>query len=106
MTPSGPRGWSVVLVRGESMEPTFAGLRRVALVRWGVEPSVGDVVVAHRPDRPELRIIKRVTAREERGWWLESDAHEDAVVRSDSWLFGPVGDDLVLGVVRWPRVRR
>lgn len=106
MTRSGPRGWGVVLVRGASMRPTFSGLRRLALVRWGATPVPGDVVVAQRPDRPELRIIKRVTARDASGWWLESDAHEDAVVRSDSWLFGPVPDDLVLGVARWPQVRR
>ena len=100
-----PQGWGIVLVRGDSMRPTFAGWRRWALVRWGAQPAVGDVVVAHRPDRPALRIIKRVTDRDVRGWWLESDAVAPGPVRSDSWLFGPVPDDLVLGVVRWP-IRR
>lgn len=98
--------WGIVLVRGMSMAPTFSGLRRIALVRFGMEPLVGDVVVAQRPDRPGQRVIKRVTEHESRGWWLESDAADDGLVRSDSWLFGPVSDAEVLGVVRWPRVRR
>lgn len=88
------------------MLPTFAGLRRIALVSLGREPRIGDVVVAERPDRPGQRIIKRVTDRGERGWWLESDAGTADAVRADSWLFGPVSDDAVRGVVVWPRVRR
>lgn len=106
MTGRKPRGWGVVLVRGRSMHPTFAGCRRLALVRWGAAAMVGDVVVAERPDRAGLRIVKRITGREERGWWLESDAGTGGAVLSDSWLFGPVRPDLVLGVVRWPRVSR
>lgn len=99
-----PRGWGLVLVRGRSMHPTFTGHRRLALVRWGVPPTVGDVVVAERPDRAGPRIVKRVTGREQQGWWLESDAGTEGSVLSDSWLFGPVPADLVLGVVRWPDV--
>lgn len=98
--------WGLVLVRGMSMAPTFAGVRRLALVRFGMEPLIGDVVVAERPDRPGQRIIKRVTDHEVRGWWLESDATGSGLVQSDSWLFGPVSDEQLLGVVRWPRVRR
>ena len=101
-----PQRWGIVLVRGSSMAPTFAGLRRIALVRFGMEPMVGDVVVAERPDRPGQRVVKRVTEHEARGWWLESDATVGGLVRSDSWLFGPVSDAQMLGVVRWPRVRR
>ena len=88
------------------MAPTFAGLRRFPVVAFGREPSVGDVVVARRPDRPGLRVVKRVTDRDARGWWLESDALDTGGVFSDSWLFGPVADELILGVVVWPDVRR
>ncbi len=88
------------------MAPTFAGWRRLALVEFGRQPVIGDVVVARRPDAGKLRVIKRVTDHEARGWWLESDAAADGVVFSDSWLFGPVSDGQVLGVVRWPRVSR
>lgn len=84
------------------MRPTFAGWRRLAIVRWGAVPEVGDVVVALRPDRRDLRIVKRVTDRDAHGYWVESDAGTDEV-RSDSWLFGPVPEDCILGVVRWPR---
>lgn len=99
-----PRGWAVVLVRGSSMAPTFRGWRRLALMRQGRAATVGDVVVAARPDRPEVQVVKRVTEVGPDGLWLESDAGTDDAVRSDSWLFGPVPGALVRGVVVWPRV--
>ena len=101
--------WGVVLVRGRSMAPTFAGLRRFPIVAWGRAPHVGDVVVADRPDRPGLHIVKRATAHDATGWWLESDAHADEArggVFADSWLFGPVPEASILGVVVWPKVSR
>ncbi len=89
------------------MAPTFAGLRRFPLVEFGRQPVVGDVVLACRPDRPDIRVVKRVTDHDERGWWLESDAGRPAEgLLADSWVFGPVPDALVLGVVVWPKVRR
>ena len=96
----------LVLVRGRSMTPTFAGWRRLALVDFGRAPRIGDVVVAARPDRPAQRVIKRITDHDARGWWLESDANEERTMFSDSWVFGAVADEQVLGVVRWPRVSR
>lgn len=98
--------WGLVLVRGQSMLPTFGGVRRIALVQYGALPVIGDVAVIDRPDRPGLRVIKRVTDRDQRGWWVESDRHSDAQVNADSWQFGHVADEQVLGVVRWPRVSR
>lgn len=97
-------GWGAVLVRGSSMRPTFAGLRRLVFVRWGARPSIGDVVVLEHPARPGLRLVKRVTDLGADGWWVESDAGAAGAVRSDSWLFGAVADAHILGVVRWPRV--
>lgn len=92
------------------MVPTFAGIRRFPIVAWGRTPRIGDVVIADRPDRPGMRVVKRATAHDATGWWLESDAQAtDAgrgAVFSDSWLFGPVPDEAVLGVVVWPRVSR
>jgi phage repressor protein C with HTH and peptisase S24 domain len=98
--------WGLVLVRGASMAPTFRGVRRLALVRFGATPRIGDVVVADRPDRPGQHVIKRVTDCDDRGWWVESDAQGGGLVRADSWLFGPLRDGQVLGVVRWPRATR
>lgn len=89
------------------MEPTFAGARRVAVVRWGRTPRIGDVVIADRPDRPGMHVVKRVTDHDSKGWWLESDAaHQGAGVLADSWLFGHVAGEQILGVVVWPAVRR
>lgn len=66
------------------------------LVRVGGRVRPGDVVVAHRPDRRELRLVKRVTHREQDGWWLEGD---NPAASHDSWTFGPVPDELVVGRV-------
>ena len=78
------------------------------LVRYGVSPRPGDLVVARFADG--TLTVKR--AREQRrtrsgaaGWWLLSDNPDEGV---DSRHRGPVGDDAVLGVVRlrlWPSPR-
>ena len=96
--------WGIVLVRGRSMAPTFAGWRRFPVVDYRRRPVVGDVVVAVRLDG--LRLVKRVTGHDETGWWLESDAAEPGTVFSDSWVFGPLADDRILGVVVWPKPAR
>ena len=98
--------WGLDLVRGQSMQPTIRGWRRIVIVRYGAAPQVGDVVVVDRPDRPGFKVIKRLTAHDSRGWWVESDAHEDGTVLADSWQFGHVSDEQILGVVRWPRLSR
>lgn len=98
--------WGLSFVKGDSMRPTIGGLRRLLLVHYGATPQVGDVVIVDRPDRPGFRVVKRVTGCDEQGWWVESDNHADERSNADSWLFGPVTDAQLLGVVRWPRLSR
>ncbi|GAA4319778.1 nickel-type superoxide dismutase maturation protease [Actinomadura luteofluorescens] len=93
-----------VEVSGESMLP---GLRPGdwLIVRDGARPAPGAVVVAEHPERRGLLIVKRVSHRSADGWWLESD-NRRALGARDSWDFGPVADDLVVGRVvgrYWPR---
>ena len=60
---------------------------------------VGDVVVARRPDRPELEIIKRITAIEAGGAiFLGGD---NPASSTDSRQFGPVTRAHILARVRW-----
>ena len=60
---------------------------------------IGDVVVAFRPDRPELEIIKRITAIEAGGAiFLGGD---NAAASTDSRQFGPVRRAHILARVRW-----
>lgn len=60
---------------------------------------VGDVVVARRPDRPELEIIKRIQAIDRNGACFLAG---DNLVRStDSRDFGPVPRDQIIARVRW-----
>lgn len=99
-------GWGLVVVRGQSMLPTLGGWRRLALVQYGSEPRIGDVVVVDRPDRPGFRVIKRLTDQDDRGWWVESDNRTSDRTQADSWQFGHVQPVQILGVVRWPRLSR
>jgi nickel-type superoxide dismutase maturation protease len=77
------------------MEPTLLDGDSVLVRRGGVR--VGDVVVATHPDRPGLLIVKRATRHMEDGtWWLEGD---NPKASHDSWLFGGVDVDRVIGKV-------
>lgn len=95
-------------VAGESMTPTLAAGDWV-LVRRTRNIQAGHIVVAERPDRPRLEVIKRV---------LSVQASESTVTlagdnpsaSTDSREFGPVAVEAVVGVVwlrYWPlrRVR-
>ena len=92
-------------VHGESMRPL---LRHGALIiarRLDAASSlrVGQVVVARRPDRPEIEIVKRILAIDEQGLiFLDGD---NAAASTDSWTFGPVARELILARVTcryWP----
>ena len=68
-------------------------------------PAAGSLVVVRLPGgRPEA--VKRLTGRQDGGWWVERDNPADGV---DSWLVGAIPDGDLLGVVRarlWPWPRR
>jgi phage repressor protein C with HTH and peptisase S24 domain len=68
----------------------------VLLVRHGAPVRPGDVVAAHRPDRPGTIMVKRVVRRAGAGWWLASD---NPYGGTDSATFGPVPDGLVIARV-------
>ncbi len=92
---------SAVSVSGDSMVPTLqpGDLLVVASTR---RIRTGDLVMARRPDRPTLLLVKRVLAREPAGWWMEGD---NPTASDDSRLFGLVPDHCVVGrvVLRyWP----
>jgi nickel-type superoxide dismutase maturation protease len=94
-----------VEVKGESMLPVLRPGDWL-LVRTGARVVIrpGSVVVARHPSEG-LLIVKRAAHRAADGWWLESD-NQRAPGRQDSWDFGAVPDDLIVGrvVLRyWPR---
>ena len=73
---------------------------QVIFYSLGVEPALGDVVVARHPENGGL-IVKRLTKIEADGYWLEGDAMQTstAASSSDSWVFGAVNRDAIVGVV-------
>ena len=84
------------------MSPTLAPGDRL-LVRYGVAPTPGKVVVARFADGTVA--VKRAAERREGGWWLLSDNAAEGV---DSRWRGAVPDDDVAAVVLlrlWPRPR-
>jgi nickel-type superoxide dismutase maturation protease len=90
--------FGVAVVSGTSMQPhLFAG--DCVLVRRGGRARAGDVVVAHRPDRPELVVVKRVREVRSDGWlWLAGDNPSES---DDSRLFGAVEPSAVEGRLVW-----
>ncbi|MDN3357007.1 nickel-type superoxide dismutase maturation protease [Actinomadura sp. DC4] len=93
-----------VEVTGESMLPALRPGDWL-LVRPGARVVPGSVVVARHPRSADTLIVKRAGHRDAAGWWLESD-NQGAAGRQDSWDFGAVPDDLIVGrvVLRyWPR---
>lgn len=88
----------VAVVRGRSMEPTFRDGDRL-LVRYGARVVPGRCYVVRLPagpSGPRPLAVKRVSRRSGAGWWLDSD-HRPA--GTDSWTFGAVPTDAVLGRV-------
>jgi nickel-type superoxide dismutase maturation protease len=92
-------------IEGASMNPALAAGDWV-LVDLGATAAVGDIVVAARPDRPELEVLKRVAGRNPMGeFFLLGDNVERS---TDSREWGWVGPAAIHGVVRfryWPLSR-
>lgn len=63
------------------------------IARRGGRVRVGDVVLVAHPERPGLRVVKRVVRRSEAGWWVEGD---NPTASEDSRTFGPVAEDLLV----------
>jgi nickel-type superoxide dismutase maturation protease len=92
-----------VEVTGDSMLPALRPGDWL-LVRSRARIAPGNVVVARHPRQDRL-IVKRAAWRDQGGWWLESD-NQQAMGRQDSWDFGAVPDELIVGRVvarYWPR---
>jgi nickel-type superoxide dismutase maturation protease len=91
----------VARVQGDSMTPAYKS-GDLVLIRRTRKVKRNNVVIAHRPDREELLIIKRVITITNNGYWLQGDNSEFS---DDSRLFGEVPRDLVKGIVLfkyWP----
>jgi hypothetical protein len=72
-----------------------------------VSVTAGQVVVTRHPQQPEVLLVKRAAWREADGWWVTADNPAEGGV--DSFRFGPVPPDLIVGrVLRryWPLWRR
>ncbi|WP_344445487.1 nickel-type superoxide dismutase maturation protease [Kitasatospora nipponensis] len=82
-------------VSGPSMVPTLYHGDRV-VVRYGAKVRPGAVVLARHPLRQDLLVVKRVTGRRPKGWWLLSD---NQFLGNDSREYGAVPAELVLGRV-------
>jgi len=60
-------------------------------------PQVGDIVVAYRPDRTDITMIKRIAAVEQDGRLLLRG--DNPTSSTDSRSFGPVPCENILGKV-------
>ena len=60
---------------------------------------VGDVVIAWRPDRPDLKMVKRIQAIDAAGAIFLAGDNPDS--STDSRQFGAVPRHHILALVRW-----
>lgn len=86
------------------MQPTYVDGDRL-LVGYGLRPVAGRAHVVRLPDGPggpRPIAVKRLTRRDEDGWWAERDNPLEGV---DSWAVGAIASSEVLGLVllRLPR---
>jgi nickel-type superoxide dismutase maturation protease len=87
--------WLRVAVDGVSMVPTLAPGEWV-LVRRGVAPRPGAVVVVRRPERLVVKRVVRLTG--DGRVWVEGD---NAAASDDSRTWGAVDPGAIVGEVRW-----
>ena len=94
-------------VQGASMRPTLEPGDRVFIApakRGGANPSIGSVVVSRHPNRPEVRMIKRLQGMEGDGLVLLGDNPAES---SDSRQLGLIPRDHLIGTVTaYVRTRR
>ncbi|MFJ5991009.1 S24 family peptidase [Lentzea sp. NPDC092896] len=86
-------------MRGPSMVPALRD-EDVVLVRWGVRPKPGQVVLVTWASRPGQLSVKRASHEVDGGWHVVGD---NPYASTDSEHLGPAE---VLGVVKarlWPR---
>jgi nickel-type superoxide dismutase maturation protease len=90
--------FTVAVVAGTSMQPQLYDGDCV-VIRRGSRARIGDVVLARRPDRISLLVVKRVREVLSDGdVWLAGD---NPAASDDSRLFGPVSRDAIEGRVLW-----
>ncbi len=82
------------------MEPLLPDGSQViaSLYQPGAALRVGDVVLARRPDRPEVEMVKRIEAVDGDRLVLAGD---NPAASTDSRTFGPVDRSAVIAVIRW-----
>ena len=87
------RSFTTVRVVGPSMEPAVRN-GQWWVVRKSAKLRQGDVVLLQHPERSDLSVVKRLSHREDSGWWVLGDNPPES---DDSRHFGVVPDNLIIG---------
>lgn len=86
----------VVRVIGPSMEPTLTNGELWLARRSLRNLDEGRIVVFLHSDRPSLTQVKRVIRRDESGYWVEGDNHDQS---TDSRDFGVIPRACIRGIL-------
>lgn len=90
-----------VIVRGDSMWPTFSDGDEILCAKLSAEVlRVGDVVVAVHPLQSSVRVLKRIAAITQDNRYLLTGDNPDPMASEDGHNFGPVDLQNIIGYLR------
>lgn len=90
-----------VIIRGESMWPTFSDGQKLVGSKLGKEVlTKGDIIVAKHPLKPKVTIVKRISEILETGQLFLQGDNPDPLASEDSHNFGPLNISLVIGIIK------
>jgi nickel-type superoxide dismutase maturation protease len=89
-----------VIIRGDSMWPTFSDGEKIMASEVSKEKlTIGDIVVSKHPFKSEVIIVKRINRiLADNRLFLQGD-NPDPLASEDSHNFGPVKNNLIIGII-------
>ncbi|MBT4070678.1 MAG: nickel-type superoxide dismutase maturation protease [Euryarchaeota archaeon] len=90
-----------VIIRGDSMWPTFSDGEKVKASELSEEElTIGDIVVCKHPFKSKVIIVKRINQILANNQLFLQGDNPDPLSSEDSHNFGPVNVNLIIGIIK------
>jgi nickel-type superoxide dismutase maturation protease len=90
-----------VIIRGDSMWPTFSDGEKVKASELSEEElTIGDIVVSKHPLKSKVIIVKRINQILANNQLFLQGDNPDPLSSEDSHNFGPVNVNLIIGIIK------